>query len=100
MMDVNNFSMYTIKANYMMVFKSKNKYCFLLRKATMNTLKPLLTIKTAAIYLNISQTTIRKWVHCPDFPSCKIGKSWRIPPEQLEKWINKKISTKELDGLL
>jgi excisionase family DNA binding protein len=50
-------------------------------------LKRLLNIKEGAALLNISENTLRQWVHQRRVPIVKLGKAVRFDPEDLQKFI-------------
>jgi excisionase family DNA binding protein len=50
-------------------------------------LKRLLNIKEGAALLNISENTLRQWVHQRRVPMVKLGKAVRFDPEDLQKFI-------------
>jgi excisionase family DNA binding protein len=49
--------------------------------------KRLLNIKEGAALLNISENTLRQWVHQRRVPIVKLGKAVRFDPEDLQKFI-------------
>ena len=53
--------------------------------------EPLMTIRQAAGYLNISHHTLYKLVHRKEVPAAKIGGSWRFSPELLDEWVRKRM---------
>lgn len=55
---------------------------------------PVMTIKEAADYLKISQSTLYLLVHSRTFPSIKIGNSWRILKKDLDVWLKKQLEDK------
>ena len=52
---------------------------------------PLLDIKQAAEYLNISYHTLYKLLDQKAVPAAKIGGSWRFAPEVLDEWVRKRM---------
>ena len=50
--------------------------------------KMLLTIKEAAVMLNISRSMVYKLAAREDFPKVRMGKIIMIPVAQLHDWIN------------
>ena len=53
--------------------------------------QPLMNIKEAADYLNISHHTLYKLLERKAVPSAKIGGSWRFAPELLDEWVRKRM---------
>lgn len=47
----------------------------------------VLTVKELQPYLQISRTKAYQLVNTPSFPVLRIGKSIRIPKDQLDEWI-------------
>lgn len=55
--------------------------------------KRFLTSKEIAIYLNLSENTIRAWVKFGRIPFSKLGRSVRFDLKVIDKWLrNKEIS--------
>ena len=52
---------------------------------------PLLNIKEAAEYLNISHHKLYKLVEQRAVPAARIGGSWRFAPEALDEWVRKRM---------
>jgi excisionase family DNA binding protein len=50
--------------------------------------KEIFTIKEIADYLEVHPMTVYKYVQNGKIPAFKIGTSWRIRKESIEKWIN------------
>lgn len=48
----------------------------------------VMTIKELEAYLKISQSVAYKLVHTEGFPIVKLGRSIRIPIDQLNIWLN------------
>ena len=53
--------------------------------------EPLMTIKQAAEYLNISHHTLYKLLEKKEVPAAKVGGSWRFSPEMLDEWVRKRM---------
>jgi len=51
---------------------------------------PCLTLKEVAARLNCSLRTVEKMIAAREIVGFKVGNEWRIRPEWLEKWIEKK----------
>jgi excisionase family DNA binding protein len=47
----------------------------------------VMTLDEVAKYLRMGQSTIYKLVNNGDLPAFKIGGSWRVQRELLQKWI-------------
>lgn len=47
----------------------------------------VMTIKDVAAYLSVHPMTMYKYVKEGNIPAFKIGTSWRIRREAIEKWI-------------
>jgi excisionase family DNA binding protein len=50
-------------------------------------LKRLLNVKEGAEVLNVSEHTLRQWIHQRRVPVVKLGKAVRFDPEDLQKFI-------------
>lgn len=48
-----------------------------------------LTINEVANRLNVEPKTIRRWIKEGTLTAAKMGRIWRIDPEDLEKFIQK-----------
>lgn len=53
-----------------------------------------MTIKEAAEYLKISQSSLYLMAQSKSFPSVKIGGSWRIVKKDLDVWLAKQLEDK------
>lgn len=53
--------------------------------------QPLMNIKEAAEYLNISHHTLYKLLERKAVPAAKIGGSWRFAPELLDEWVRNRM---------
>ncbi len=49
--------------------------------------KQVMTVKDVASYLNVHPMTIYKYVKDGRIPAFKIGDSWRIRKDSMQKWI-------------
>ena len=54
----------------------------------------LLTVKELQDYLGIGRSKAYELVNEPNFPTLRIGRSIRIPKDQLEEWIKKSLKKK------
>ena len=50
----------------------------------------LLNTAQVAEWLNVSESTIRKWVHYGFIPYVKIGRCVRFIREDIEKWLQER----------
>lgn len=46
-----------------------------------------LTVADVAKQLQISEDTVRRWIKSGKLPALKIGKEWRIDPEELKSLL-------------
>jgi len=53
----------------------------------MTKLKEVMTVKDIAEYMDMHPMTIYKYVKEGNIPAFKIGSSWRIRRESIQKWI-------------
>ncbi len=54
----------------------------------------ILTIEEVAKYLRVSERTVYDWAQKGEIPSGKIGTVWRFKRDEIERWVNDKLSTK------
>lgn len=47
----------------------------------------LLTIQDVAAHLQVSSHTVRRWLRTGELRGYKIGRGWRVAPEELRSWI-------------
>ncbi|MDR1127052.1 MAG: PTS sugar transporter subunit IIA [Treponema sp.] len=52
----------------------------------------ILTIEDVAQYLRVSEHTVYDWAQKGAIPAGKIGTVWRFKREELEKWVNARLS--------
>jgi excisionase family DNA binding protein len=52
--------------------------------------KELLDTKQVAEWLNVKETTIRKWTHYGFIPHIKIGRCVRFQERDIEKWLQER----------
>ena len=50
-------------------------------------LKSMLTLDQVVTRLNVHHSTVRRFIHAGKLPASKIGKDWRIDPDDLEAFI-------------
>lgn len=48
---------------------------------------PLMKVPEVAAYLRIKTTTVYKWLERGDLPGFKMGSSWRVHKDSLDKYI-------------
>lgn len=51
-------------------------------------MQPLLTVREAAQLLKVREATIREWVNKGRLPAHKLGKSWRISEDGVQKLLH------------
>ncbi len=51
----------------------------------------LLTVDDLRVYLRIGRAKAYELVNEPDFPALRVGRSIRIPKDQLKSWITKNV---------
>jgi len=54
---------------------------------------------TAAQYLGIPLEEVEKMLESGELPGVKIGGQWRVPIDQLERWLDEEVSPDELRKL-
>ena len=54
----------------------------------------IMTIEEVAAYLRVSERTVYDWAQKGDLPGGKLGTTWRFKREDVENWVNSRISTK------
>jgi PTS system nitrogen regulatory IIA component len=52
----------------------------------------ILTIDEVALYLRVSERTIYDWANKGSIPCGKLGTTWRFKREEVEKWVDEKLS--------
>jgi len=67
----------------------------------------IMTLEEVAEYLRMSDRTVKDWVTQGKLPGGKLGTSWRFQRNEIESWVNQKLSprikpvpNKGLSGLL
>ena len=48
----------------------------------------LLTVHDAASMLQVQEATVRSWIRDKRIRAIKLGKEWRIAPQDLEAFLN------------
>ena len=57
--------------------------------------KDILNLEEVADYLRVSERTIYEWAKKGELPAGKIGNSWRFKREDIEKWVNSRLSAQK-----
>jgi excisionase family DNA binding protein len=52
--------------------------------------RPLLNVCKAARRVSVSEKTIRRLIRGGELPALKVGKSLRIDPAELERWLGER----------
>ncbi len=52
----------------------------------------ILTIEEVAKYLRVSERTVYDWAQKGEIPAGKIGTVWRFKKNEIEKWVNDRLS--------
>ncbi len=60
----------------------------------------ILTIEEVAKYLRVSERTVYDWAQKGEIPSGKIGTVWRFKKEEIERWVNDRLSTNRMSSQL
>jgi excisionase family DNA binding protein len=47
----------------------------------------LLSIHDAAGFLQVSERSIRRWITAGDLRAHKLGRQWRIAPDEIERFL-------------
>jgi len=55
-------------------------------------MKDIMTLEELAAYLRVSERTVYDWANKGEIPGGKIGTSWRFKREDIENWVNQKLS--------
>ncbi len=58
----------------------------------------IMTIEEVAAYLRVSERTVYDWAQKGDLPGGKLGTTWRFKREDVENWVNSRLSTKPVSG--
>lgn len=54
----------------------------------------IMTIEEVAEYLRVSERTVYDWAQKGDLPGGKLGTTWRFKREDVENWVNTRLSKK------
>ncbi|MCK4563722.1 MAG: PTS sugar transporter subunit IIA [Verrucomicrobia bacterium] len=53
----------------------------------------IMTIDEVAAYLRVSERTVYDWAQKGDLPGGKLGTTWRFKREDVENWVNSRLSS-------
>ena len=59
----------------------------------------ILTIEEVARYLRVSERTVYDWAQKGEIPSGKIGTVWRFKKNEIERWVNERLSSNRSAGV-
>jgi len=62
-------------------------------------MKDIMTLEELAAYLRVSERTVYDWANKGEIPGGKIGTSWRFKREDIENWVNQKLSPRIQPGI-
>ncbi|CUH44493.1 helix-turn-helix domain-containing protein [Ruegeria atlantica] len=54
---------------------------------TSNKRKPLLSVAATAVFLGVSEKTVRRKIASGELPASRVGTQWRIRPEELDAYL-------------
>ncbi|MEE9368922.1 MAG: PTS sugar transporter subunit IIA [Pontiella sp.] len=54
----------------------------------------IMTIEEVAAYVRVSERTVYDWAQKGDLPGGKLGTTWRFKREDVENWVNSRLSSK------
>ena len=52
----------------------------------------IMTIEEVAAYIRVSERTVYDWAQKGDLPGGKLGTTWRFKRDEIEKWVNDRLS--------
>jgi len=58
----------------------------------------ILTIEEVAKYLRVSERTVYDWAQKGEIPAGKIGTVWRFKKDEIEKWVNERLTSSTRGG--
>jgi len=53
----------------------------------------IMTIEEVAAYIRVSERTVYDWAQKGELPGGKLGTTWRFKRDEIEKWVNDRLST-------
>lgn len=56
----------------------------------------IMTIEEVAAYIRVSERTVYDWAQKGDLPGGKLGTTWRFKREDVENWVNSRLSSKPI----
>jgi PTS system nitrogen regulatory IIA component len=59
----------------------------------------IMTIEEVAAYLRVSERTVYDWAQKGDLPGGKLGTTWRFKREDVENWVDSRISKKSTQAI-
>jgi PTS system nitrogen regulatory IIA component len=59
----------------------------------------IMTIEEVAAYLRVSERTVYDWAQKGDLPGGKLGTTWRFKREDVENWVDSRISKKSAQAI-
>jgi len=59
----------------------------------------IMTIEEVAAYLRVSERTVYDWAQKGDLPGGKLGTTWRFKREDVENWVNTRLSSKSAPAI-
>jgi len=59
----------------------------------------IMTIEEVAAYLRVSERTVYDWAQKGDLPGGKLGTTWRFKREDVENWVNSRLSNKSAPAI-
>ena len=60
----------------------------------------IMTIEEVAAYLRVSERTVYDWAQKGDLPGGKLGTTWRFKREDVENWVNSRLSKKAAPSVM
>jgi PTS system nitrogen regulatory IIA component len=58
----------------------------------------IMTIEEVAAYIRVSERTVYDWAQKGELPGGKLGTTWRFKREDVENWVNSRLSSKPSSG--
>ena len=52
----------------------------------------IMTIEEVAAYIRVSERTVYDWAQKGELPGGKLGTTWRFKRDEIEKWVNDRLS--------
>ena len=59
----------------------------------------IMTIEEVAEYLRVSERTVYDWAQKGDLPGGKLGTTWRFKREDVENWVDSRLSKKSAPAI-